>query len=108
MAPDPILVLSGLDWGANFMCPWVLRGPGILIDSDNRGPEDGESLPITNHDLRVLVGREIVAVTSDPDMIDFVLHLDGELDLAVYTDSDVDPWMIELPEITLTGSAPAE
>ncbi|WP_187978208.1 hypothetical protein [Mycetocola sp. JXN-3] len=108
MAPDPFLTLSGDGWGSNYTCPWVLRGPGILIDPEARDELTDEN-QITNDDIAFLIGREIIGITSGPDMIDPILHITGGISLEVTADTFVDPWMIRLPDIVIVGTmAPPE
>ena len=106
LSPDPILVLRGPGWGSNFMCNWVLQGDGHRIDRNYDGDvvHDEDEI-LTANDLEFLLGREVVGITSNPDMIDPVFHISGGLDLVVHADTPVDPWMLRLPDITLVGTA---
>ena len=104
--PDPILLLGGPGWSSNFTCNWILVGDGYRIDRDYRGenvPDDEEDL--VSDDLIFLIGRNIEGITSNQDMIDPVFHISGGVDLIVHADSDLDPWVLGLPHITLVGSA---
>ncbi len=103
MGPDPILLLRGNGWYSSFLCPWILAGPQIKIDPENREIID-QSNVLTNRDVEFLINRDVVGITSDADMIDFTLHISGDVDLIVHTDSDFDPWIIGLPDRTLIGA----
>lgn len=104
-SPDPILVLSGPGWGSNFMCPWVLKGDGIRIDPYDKGLVRDDEDFLSEEDFAFLISREIVGLTSNPEMIDPVFHISGGVDLIVHADTDLDPWVLGLPDITLVGRA---
>ena len=106
LGPDPILLLSGPDWASNFSCDWILAGNGHRIDrnySDGNIPDDADEL--TAQDLDFLIDRQIEAITSNAQMIDPVFHISGGFDLRVHADTDIDPWVLGLPGITLVGIA---
>ncbi|WP_344705231.1 hypothetical protein [Klugiella xanthotipulae] len=103
--PDPILTLSGKKWSSNYVCDWLMRGPGIYLDRYNYNnivTPDEELL--TSKDVEFLLGREIIGITSTPDMINPTFHISGEVDLTIYAETDIDPWVLSLPDITLVGS----
>ncbi|GAA3589423.1 hypothetical protein GCM10022198_11640 [Klugiella xanthotipulae] len=105
MSPDPVLVLSGEGWGSNYMCDWLLTGPNCHIDRYNEtGVLYTEENLLTGEDVKFLLGHEIIGITSTPDMINPIFHISGGIDLITYADTDIDPWVLGLPGITLVGS----
>ena len=103
--PDPILTISGKEWGSNYMCDWLITGPDTYIDRYNNNDvvtPDDEIL--TSEDVKFLLGRDIIGITSTPDMINPTFHLSGGIDLITYADTDIDPWMLDVPGMVLVGS----
>jgi hypothetical protein len=106
--PDPVLVLGGDDWGANFMCNWRIEGDGKWIDyflSEN----DSESnyTLLKESDLKFLVGRHITDIVSNQDLVDPVFKISGNISLIVEADTDVDPWMLRVPGMVFVGARKA-
>jgi hypothetical protein len=97
---DPMVLLSGRGWSLSVACPWQLMRDGQLATSygDNGAAEvlDG------------LVEKTIVAVNgggSDRGAGDLQLALDDGAILDVLVDTDLDPWVLRLPDHTFVGSA---
>lgn len=104
--PDPILLLSGPGWASNFSCDWILEANGHRIDrnySDGNIPDDAKEL--TSEDLEFLIDRQIEAITSNAQMINPIFHISGGIELRVHADTNLDPWVLGLPGITLVGIA---
>jgi hypothetical protein len=90
---EPVLALSGSSWGLTAMCPWrVVREGGIELSWSTPDAED-----------RVwdLIGRRVVAAVPQGRDAAFTLS-DGSV-LEVFSDSDVDPWVLRLPDIVFVG-----
>ncbi|OAV62394.1 hypothetical protein A6F49_06710 [Enteractinococcus helveticum] len=106
LGPDPILLLSGPGWAANFSCDWSLEGNGHRID---RNYSDGNILndaaECTTQDLEFLIDQQIEAITSNAQMIDPIFQISGGIELRVHAETDIDPWVLGLPGITLVGIA---
>lgn len=104
VVPDPVLWMAGDGWYAHFICPWMVQGEDIRIDRyHDESLESADGSILTASDLSFLIGREISAVTSDENMIDATFHLSGGIELVMHTDTDLDPWVIHIPGITLVG-----
>ena len=92
---DPVVVLYGDGWNLSLMCPWTLCGP-------DRG-SSWESSHIAD-DVQDLIVHMLVSVSGNRDVIDPVFHFDGGIDIAVYADTDLDPWTLTLPNlVAVTG-----
>jgi len=97
---DPVVVLTGPDWSISIVCPWRLTRGGALVTSI----ED----PNAEARLRDLVGASIVDVgaqasasaSGDPVFV----FADGAR-LEIFSDTDLDPWVVRLPNKTFVGSA---
>ena len=90
---DPVLVVSGEDWGLTTMCPWrVLRDGDMEMSWSTANAEDR---------AWDLVGRAILAAPQcdrDP-----VFEMSGGSRLELFSDTDIDPWNLRLPGITFVG-----
>jgi hypothetical protein len=96
---DPMVVLSGTDWSLSVACPWRLMRDGRLATS--YGDEGAGEV------LAGLVGNEVVALGSAdssrvPGDIQVVLRNGTVLD--VFADTDLDPWVLRLPDRTFVGT----
>ena len=97
---DPMVVLSGPGWSLSVACPWRLMREGQLQTSYG---DDGAGVVIDG-----LVGRVVVEVRAgdrcgSPGDIQVALD-DGAL-LDVFADTDLDPWVLRLPDHTFVGTA---
>lgn len=97
---DPVVVLAGSKWSLSIVCPWRLTRGGALVTSI----ED----PGAEAHLRELVGASIVEIVAqtgwgtarDPAFV----FADGAR-LELFADTDLDPWVMRLPDKTFVGSA---
>lgn len=97
---DPVVVLVGSNWSLSIVCPWRLTRGGALVTSIEDPGAEGR--------LRELVGTTIIDVTSqtsrgtagDPVFV----FADGAR-LELFADTDLDPWVMRLPNKTFVGSA---
>ncbi|GAA3589414.1 hypothetical protein GCM10022198_11630 [Klugiella xanthotipulae] len=105
--PDPTLWMAGADWSFYFICPWLLKGPNIKIDRYNDKLESINERELNASDLSFLIGRDIYEVSSDENLVDAVFYISGGVELAIHTDTDLDPWVIRIPGITLVGGITA-
>lgn len=104
-SPDPVLTLGGPGWASNFMCPWLIRGDGRHIDRwSTEWETSSEDDLLTASDLEFLLGQDIISITSDAGLHDPVFHITGGIELLVRADTDVDPWMLSIPHLTIVGS----
>lgn len=97
---DPMVVLAGPGWSLSVACPWRLMKDDRLVTSFG---DDG-----AEENLETLVGSEVVALrsvdcTRTPGDI-HVAFADGTV-LDVFADTDLDPWVLRLPDRTFVGSA---
>ncbi len=97
---DPVVVLAGPNWSLSIVCPWRLRRGGALLTSI----ED----PGAEARLGELVGAtitDVVAQTSRGTAGDPVFVFADGARLELFADTDLDPWVMRLPEETFVGSA---
>lgn len=98
--PDPVLSLLGAGWSATFMCDWRVEGRGVDMRWDDELLRDRNE-----DDAAFLVGRSIEHITAGPEMLDPVFHVSGGFRIHVHADSDLDPWTLHAPGMTLVGYA---
>jgi hypothetical protein len=97
---DPVVVLIGANWSLSIVCPWRLTRGGALVASI----ED----PSAEAHLRDVVGGAITDVIpqsaggASPDPV-FVFADGARLEL--FSDTDLDPWVMRLPDKTFVGAA---
>lgn len=88
---DPILTLFGEGWGLTIACPW-------------EGTISGHALSWEDDDIEDrswgLVGEDLVAVRQDGPAVEFEFSSGT---LIVTPDTDVDPWVLELPGGLVVG-----
>lgn len=97
---DPVVVLTGPNWSLSIVCPWRLTRGGALVTSI----ED----PSAEARLRELVGGsivDVVAQSSGEASGDPVFVFADGARLELFSDTDLDPWVIRLPDKTFVGSA---
>lgn len=97
---DPMVVLSGPGWSLSVACPWRLMREGRLETSYG---DDGAAAAIDG-----LVANAVVALragdgSSSPG--DIQIALDDGAVLDVFADTDLDPWVLRLPDHTFVGTA---
>ncbi len=104
LEPDPSLTIGGDEWSLNLLCDWLLMGPGVEIDryNDEHVIYDEENT-LENKDVQFLLGHEIIGITATEDMINPTFHLTGGINLIVHAETDIDPWVLSVPGITLVG-----
>lgn len=101
---DPNLVIAGDDWSASFLCDWLLDGPDTYLDRYNENDVvTPENEILTSQDVQFLLGHEIIGITATEDMINPTFHLTGGINLIVHAETDIDPWVLSVPGITLVG-----
>lgn len=88
---DPILVLFGDGWGLTIACPWrgTIAGRAASWEDDN----------IEDTALS-LVGEELTAVLQDGQAVTFEFSIGS---LTAIPDTDIDPWVLQLPDGLLVG-----
>jgi hypothetical protein len=92
---DPALTLYGEDWSLNLSCPWRIVGSEWSVSWESDDIED------TCWDL---VGHSIVSVTSeDGAAMDPVFGVDTDITVSVFADTDLDPWVLRLPDLVIVG-----
>ncbi|SRR6266508_813159 len=96
---DPTVTLTGDGWSLSMTCPWHLfEGQSRIVSWNEEGATDV---------IWDLVGHAITEVrprsTEHPS--DPVFLLTGGLRLEIHADTDLDPWVLRLPELTFVGSA---
>jgi hypothetical protein len=88
---DPILTVFGEGWALTIACPW-------------EGTIGGRALSCEDGDLEDrcwdLVGEDLVAVRQDGPAVGFEFSTGT---LIVTPDTDVDPWVLQLPGGLLVG-----
>jgi hypothetical protein len=91
---DPTLVLSGDGWSLAATCPWrvVHHDHGIEISWSSSDAEDR---------VRGLVGVQITSVRQRGN--DPAFDLSNGRVLEVFSDTDVDPWVLRLVGVTFVG-----
>jgi hypothetical protein len=96
---DPMVVLAGPHWSLSVACPWrLMRGDKLVTSYGDEGA--GEI-------LAGLVGNEVVAlgpVASSRVLGDLQVSLGDGSVLDVFADTDLDPWVLRLPEHTFVGT----
>ena len=91
---DPVLTLFGDGWSLNLMCPWNVVATGFATSWLSADLED---------EVWELIGQSIIGVTSGSEAIDPIFHLSGGGDLVLHADTDLDPWSLMLPDVTIVG-----
>lgn len=90
---DPILTLFGEGWGLTIACPWEGTIGGRALSWEDDDIED------RSWDL---VGQDLVAVRHDGSMVKFEFSAGT---LIATPDTDVDPWVLQLPGGVVVGRA---
>jgi hypothetical protein len=95
---NPTVILRGDDWILSITCPWQLSKDEVSIIT-----WEGEEI---EDQIWELVGHQIVGFINqthnhpgDPNF-----DLDGGILLEITADTDLDPWVLRLPGITIVGS----
>jgi hypothetical protein len=97
---DPMIVLAGSGWSLSVACPWRLMRDCRLAASygdDGAGPV-----------LDALVGSHVIDFRSGGSGRgpgDIQLELEGGVVLDVFVDTDLDPWVLRVPDHTFVGTA---
>jgi hypothetical protein len=92
---DPALTLFGDEWSLSLVCPWTLVGEDFSCSWEDEDLEDA---------AWELVGRRLIGVTAqDNEATDPVFEFDGGITLAVFADTDLDPWTLALPDLVVNG-----
>jgi hypothetical protein len=88
---DPILTLFGEGWALTIACPWEGTIGGCALSWVDRDVED------RSWDL---VGEDLVAVRQGGPAVEFEFSTGS---LIVTPDTDVDPWVLQLPGGLVVG-----
>jgi hypothetical protein len=99
---DPTILLRGDGWWISITCPWQLSKSGVpIVAWESKDIED---------QIWELVGHQITSVRPQslehPGIANF--DIDGGLVLQITADTDLDPWVIRLPDVTIVGSTSFE
>jgi len=94
---DPVLAFAGPDWSLSIACPWRLRGEDGVISAF--GAHDAEAR------VSSLAGGELIGISATGELGDPIFELSGGLQLEVFADTDLDPWVMRLPSHTFVGTA---
>lgn len=97
---DPMVVLSGPGWSLSIACPWRLMRADKLATS--YGDEGAAEV------VAALAGGEVVAlesVAADRASGDLRVTLSNAAVIELFADTDLDPWVLRLPDQTLVGTA---
>lgn len=88
---DPILTLFGKGWALTIACPWegTIGGHRVSWEDDDIEARSWETL-----------GEDLVAVRQGDSTVDFEFTFGN---LIVAPDTDVDPWVLQLPGGLLVG-----
>lgn len=95
---DPAILLRGDDWSLSIVCPWRLCQYDRLVCA--YGDPDAE--PRT----RLLIGAEVIEVVAQSMLQryrDPAFRISGGYSLEIFSDTDLDPWAVMLPERTFVG-----
>jgi hypothetical protein len=95
---EPTVTLMGRDWSLAVTCPWrLVRGSTTLVAWNDTTVAD---------QIWELVGTAVIDVrtwsTHHPNDPAFVLTSSDRVELEA--DSDLDPWVLRLPDRTFVGS----
>lgn len=92
---DPVVYFGGVDWSLAIVCPWQLLGAGLEFDWEK------DPYPEAINRLRGLYLREVV---SEGDiLVDPVFRFDEGISIAIRADSDLDPWVLTIPDLVVVG-----
>jgi hypothetical protein len=92
---DPTLVVAGDDWSLTVTCSWRVVGPGgIAFSCSSANVEDLVWDLIGAQVLRI--DRRGSGVIYDP-----ILVLSGELMLELFSDTELDPWVLRFGDSTV-------
>jgi hypothetical protein len=97
---DPMVTFAGATWSFSVACPWRLMRGCRLASSYG---DDGAAAA-----LESLVGKEVVAIrpgASSRGPGDIQIEVGGGTVLDVFVDTDLDPWVLRLPDQTFVGRA---
>lgn len=96
---DPVLILAGDDWSLALECPWHIEdGLGAVVVR-----WDDESVEDRAWDL---IGASVRAAedAGGGDRPATALRLSDGLRLVITPDTDLDPWVLQLPPTTTIPS----
>ena len=100
---DPVVVMSGEEWSMAIACPWRLTVDGEVVSSIDD--------PFAESKLRDLVGVQVLDILGpaehprDWSISPMLLFATGAR-LEVMSDTDLDPWVMRLPNLTIVGRGP--
>lgn len=94
---DPSLTLTGDSWSLNLTCPWrVRRAQNLWFSWSSENIQDL---------VWDLVGYEMESVRANTGNGDPIFGLSDDVELDVFADTDLDPWILHLPTRIFVGSA---
>lgn len=92
---DPFLSLVGENWSLALNCPWTLETPDETI------PWESDLLDI---EAEKLVGLSMEAASKErSDASDLIFYFTSGFTIHVFPDTDLDPWVMRLPDVVLIG-----
>jgi hypothetical protein len=95
---DPSFVLSGQEWSLSLECPWRMRNEsGQLWFSWSSTNTSDLVLPLT--------GRLISSISPNISTGDLACTFSDGTRLEVFADTDLDPWVLRIPNLILVGAA---
>lgn len=97
---DPMVLLAGPGWSFSVACPWRMMRDGQLETSYG---DDGAAAVLDG-----LTGTAVISLGGSGGPGDLQIALDGGGVLDVFVDTDLDPWVLRLPDHTFVGSASCE
>lgn len=99
---DPMVVIAGPGWSLSIACPWRLTRAGLLICAYGDENAASRMARLVGHDVTEVGPQGRHEVSRDPALA----LTDGYL-LEVFSDTDLDPWVMRLPEQTFVGAISA-
>jgi hypothetical protein len=95
---DPWVSIMGPSWSLGIACPWRLTREGLLI-CGFATPDTGARLrAILDEELTEVEAQGCAAPSSDP-----AFRITGNFFLEIFSDTDLDPWVMNLPGHTFVG-----
>jgi hypothetical protein len=94
---DPTLTVVGDDWSLSVTCPWRVVTPhGIAFSCSTADAED---------QLWDTIGKAIVSIEPQgaTNPFDPVFRFADDTLLELFSDSELDPWSLQLPGMSLVG-----
>ena len=97
---DPMVVLSGPGWSLSVACPWRLMRESRL---ETAYGAEGAAAALDGLRGGEVVGFNPAGGTCSPG--DIRVALGNGAVIEMFADTDLDPWVLRLPEHTFVGTA---